>query len=169
MARRSTTINEAPDRLPDGRRRYCSDDYANEADQARTGTHVTDAHQFLGFLSVAATVPLLAVSGWSAISSRRSAGAFGHRFAVDRLVLVVVALLATNGLLGLLVLGVGGRPADALHLLYGPAALACLPVGVWLGRRGEAGVGAMTRRREAWLVGATIVLLGVELRLFMTG
>jgi hypothetical protein len=130
---------------------------------------VTVAHQFLAFFAVAATGALLAVAGWSWIGETRSGVGSSHRFATDRLVLVVIGVLAANGLLGLLLLGVGGRPSDALHLLYGPAALASLPVGVWLGRRGEAGQGAMTRRRQAWLIGATLVLLGVELRLFMTG
>jgi hypothetical protein len=130
---------------------------------------VTVAHHFLGILAIAATIALLAVGGWSAIVVRRSNGAIGHRFAVDRMVLVVIGLLAANGLLGLLVIVTGGRPADALHLLYGPGALASLPVGAWLGRRGEAVAGSATMRREAWLIGATIVLLGIELRLFMTG
>jgi hypothetical protein len=137
--------------------------------QARAGADVTVAHQFLGALAVVATVGLLAAGGWSAIAVRGSTGGSGHRFAVDRMVLVVIGLLATNSVLGLLVIGTGGRPADALHLLYGPAALACLPVGAWLGRRGEAGVGGPSMRREAWLIGATVVLLGIELRLFMTG
>jgi len=105
---------------------------------------------------------------WS-LAARRSGGVLGHRFAVDRAVLVVVGVLAANGLLGLILLGTGSRPADALHLLYGPAALACLPVGVWLGRRREAGGAARTLRRDVWLIAATVVLLGIELRLFMTG
>jgi hypothetical protein len=130
---------------------------------------VTVAHQFLGLLAVAATVALLAIAGWSAFARRRSGGLLGHRFAVDRAVLVVMGFLAANVLLGLVVLGLGARPADALHLLYGPAALACLPVGVWLGRRGDAGGGPRTLRRDVWLIGATVVLLGIELRLFMTG
>jgi hypothetical protein len=130
---------------------------------------VTVAHQFLAFFAVAATGALLVVAAWSWIGETRSGGGSRHRFAVDRLVLVVIAILAANSLFGLVLLGVGGRPTDGLHLLYGPAALACLPVGVWLGRRGEAGQDAMARRRQAWLIGAILVLLGVELRLFMTG
>jgi len=129
---------------------------------------VTDLHQLLGILVVVATVALLAAGGWSAIATRRSGGTRDHRFAVDRLVLMVVGLVLANGLVGLLLIGTGARPADALHLLYGPAALATLPVGVWLSRRASAGAAA-PRRKEAWLVVATIVLLGIELRLFATG
>ena len=127
---------------------------------------MTDLHQLLGILVVVATVALLAAGGWSALATRRSGGTRDHRFAVDRLVLVVIGLVLANGLVGLVLIGTGARPADALHLLYGPAALATLPVGVWLSRRASA---AAPHRREAWLVVATIVLLGIELRLFMTG
>ncbi|HEX3428325.1 MAG TPA: hypothetical protein VHS36_05925 [Candidatus Limnocylindrales bacterium] len=130
---------------------------------------MTAAHQFLGFLAVAATIALLAVAGWSAIAVRRDGGGAAHRFAVDRLVLLVVGALASNGLLGLVVVGLGSRPADVLHLIYGPAALITLPVGVWLGRRPGAGGMTSPLRREAWLLGAAVVLLGIEVRLFMTG
>jgi hypothetical protein len=137
--------------------------------KARTGADVTVAHQFLGIVAVIATIVLLALGAWSAVAVRRSRGAAAHRFAVDRMVLAVIGLLATNAILGLLVIGTGGRPADALHLLYGPAALVCLPAGVWLGRRHETAVGPATIRRETWLIGATVVLLAIEVRLFMTG
>jgi hypothetical protein len=129
---------------------------------------VTDLHRLLDILVVVATVALLAAGGWSAIVTGRSGGARDHRFAVDRLILVVIGLVLANGLVGLLLIGTGGRPADALHLLYGPAALATLPVGISLSRRASVGATA-PRRREAWLVVATIVLLGIELRLFATG
>ena len=126
-----------------------------------------DLHHLLAILVVVATVTLLAASGWSAFATRRSGGTRDHRFAVDRLVLAVIGLVMANGLVGLLLIGTGGRPADALHLLYGPAALVTLPVGVSLSRRASARAAA--RRRDAWLVVATIVLLGIELRLFATG
>jgi hypothetical protein len=125
-------------------------------------------HQLLGILVVVATGALLAAGGWSTIAARRSRGARDHRFAVDRLVLLVIGLVLANGLVGLLLIGAGRRPADALHLLYGPAALATLPVGAWLSRRASA-VSTTARRRDAWLIGATLILLGIELRLFMTG
>jgi len=132
------------------------------------GPIVKDVHVFLGILAVAATVALLAAGGWSAIAARRSGGTADHRFAVDRLVLVVIAVLATNELIGLLQIATGQRPADPLHLLYGPVALISLPIGAWLTRRDDRGGGA-TRRREVWMIGAAVVLLGIELRLIVTG
>ena len=126
-----------------------------------------DLHHLLAILVVIATVTLLAAGGWSAFATRRSGGTRDHRFAVDRLVLAVVGLVLANGLVGLVLIGTDGRPADALHLLYGPAALVTLPVGVSLSRRASAR--AVARRSDAWLVVATIVLLGIELRLFATG
>jgi hypothetical protein len=132
---------------------------------------MTDAHQFLARGVVAATIAMLLAGLWSLTSARRSAGRIDHRFAVDRLVLLVVAVVAASGIAGLLLVADSSRPADALHLLYGPAALITLPVGVWLSRRGRGGGSrtAAAPRRDGWLVAAAIVLLGIELRLFMTG
>jgi amino acid transporter len=130
---------------------------------------VTDAHQFLARVVVAATIVMLIVSLWSVISARRSEGRVDHRFAVDRLVLLVVGLVGANGIVGSFLLAGSSRPADALHLLYGPAALVTLPIGVWLSRRGPDVASAAAPRRDGRLVLAAIVLLGLELRLFMTG
>jgi hypothetical protein len=130
---------------------------------------VTDAHQVLARAAVVATIAMLLADLWSMISARRSDGRVDHRFAVDRLVLLVVGLGAANGIVGSLLLAGGSRPADALHLLYGPAALVTLPVGVWLSRRGRDLASAAAARRDAWLVAAAVLLLGIELRLFMTG
>jgi 4-hydroxybenzoate polyprenyltransferase len=130
---------------------------------------MSDAHQFLARVVVAATIAMLLASLWSVISARRSDGRVDHRFAVDRLLLLVVGLIAVNGIAGLLLLAGGSRPADALHLLYGPAALVTLPIGVWLSRRGRRLARGAASRRDGWLVAAVLVLLGLELRLFMTG
>jgi hypothetical protein len=130
---------------------------------------MTDAHQFLARVVVAATIAMLLASLWSVIAARRSEGRVDHRFAVDRLVLLAVGLIAANGIVGSFLLAGGSRPADALHLLYGPAALVTLPIGVWLSRRGADVAGAPAPRRYGGLVVAAVVLLGIELRLFMTG
>ena len=130
---------------------------------------MTDAHQFLARVVVAATIAMLLASLWSVISARRSEGRVDHRFAVDRLVLLVIGLIAANGIVGSFLLAGGSRPADALHLLYGPAALVTLPIGVWLSRRGRGPARGAASRRDSWLVAAVLVLLGIELRLFMTG
>lgn len=134
---------------------------------------MTAAHQILAVLVAGATVALVVAGGWSIVSARRTAGESDHRFAVDRLVLLLVALIAANGLIGLALVGSGAHPADPLHLLYGAAALVTLPVGAWLGRRGGIRAGSTRpgrpRRGDAWLMGAAILLLGLELRLVMTG
>jgi len=130
---------------------------------------VTDLHHLLGVLVVAATLGLLAASSWSALAARRSRGAIDHRFATDRLVLVVVGVVVLNGLVGLALLGSGRSPADALHLLYGPVALVTVAVGVWLSRREAYAAEPAAGRRDAWIAVAAIVLTGVVVRLFMTG
>lgn len=130
---------------------------------------MTAAHQFLATIVLAATIGLVAAAISSLLSWRRSAGRTDHRFAVDRLVLVVIALVVANGIVGLVLVAGGPRPADPLHLLYGPAALVTLPLGWWLGRRSGRPSGHDRGRIDLWLAVAAIVLLGIELRLVMTG
>jgi hypothetical protein len=129
---------------------------------------ITVAHQLLGAAALLVTAVLLVVASWSAFSERASNGARDHRFAVDRTILVVLAVLLLAGLVGLGLLAGGGRPADPLHLLYGQAALVTAPIGYWLARRG--GLRAPGRfRRDMWVAIAAVVLLGIEYRLFVTG
>jgi heme A synthase len=130
---------------------------------------VIDVHQFVGALAVVSTAALLIAEAASVITARRSRGAADHRFAVDRLALATIGIVALNGLIGLLLVAVGGRPADGLHLLYGPAALVTLPGAVWLSKRGERQPDRGRAQGVGWLVIGTVLLLGVELRLFMTG
>jgi hypothetical protein len=130
---------------------------------------MTAVHQFLATIVAAATIGLVVAATWSMLSWRHSAGRTDHRLAVDRLVLVVIALVAANGIVGLAVVAAGPRPADPLHLLYGPAALVTLPLGWWLGRRSGRPSGPDRARTDLWLAVAAIVLLGIELRLVMTG
>jgi len=130
---------------------------------------VTDVHHLLGVLFLAATLGLLLASVLSVLAARRSGGAMDHRFATDRLVLVLVGVVALNGLLGLLLLAAGSRPADPLHLLYGPAALVTVPVAVWLSRRGGRASTPVPGRRDAWMAVGAIALIGLAVRLFMTG
>jgi hypothetical protein len=129
---------------------------------------VSEAHQIGADLAVISTAGLLAVAMWSLLAGRGSGGARDHRFAVDRALLLVVALVGLNDLLGIVLLGTGRRPTDPLHLLYGVAVLATGPIGWWLGGRSRGGHPATRVRRDVWLVGAAVVLLGLELRLFMT-
>ena len=132
---------------------------------------MSDAHQIVFIVAVGLTVALLGSAVWSVAAGRGSGGARDHRFAVDRLILLVAGAVAMNGLLGVALLAGGSRPADPLHLLYGPVGLATPVVGWWIGGRRPAGAegSAHRARRDAWLVVASIVLLGIELRLMATG
>ena len=129
---------------------------------------MSEAHQIGADLVVAATAGFLVVALWSVLAGWQSAGGRDHRFAVDRAVLLVVALVGLNDLLGIVLLATGRRPTDPLHLLYGVAVLATAPIGWWLGGRSGSGRAATRLRRDVWLLGTAVVLIGLELRLFMT-
>jgi hypothetical protein len=129
---------------------------------------VTGVHELFGWASLAGSAAIVGVAIWSAIVGRRSSGRTDHRFAVDRAVLAVLVLVAAAGLVGIALLIDGSRPADPLHLVYGPAALVCLPVAIWLGARPAVGAGSRLRR-DVWTAGGGIVLLGLAWRLLATG
>lgn len=77
---------------------------------------------------------------------------------------LLVAAIAVEGLLGLLLATVGGdHPADPLHWFYGPAALLSIPVALFFARN-------KTARLEAVLVmvGPLAVFL-FSVRTLMTG
>ncbi len=136
---------------------------------------MTELHQIAALAAAVASVALLVAAAWSFLAARRSGGRADHRFAVDRLVILATAAIGLGGLLGAGLLVGGGRPADPLHLLYGPVALVTPAAGWWMGHRGGSdGTGPATgrdvpARGDGWLVVAAIVLIGVELRLFLTG
>jgi heme A synthase len=140
------------------------------AETVQTGRpDLTDLHQLMALAIVAATVGLLVAAAWSVVAGRRSGGGHDHRFAVDRLLLVVEGLLVLNGALGAAFVVTGLRPADALHLLYGPAAILTLPIGWAVGARRRPDGSPSRLRRDVWLLAATAILLGLLVRLFMTG
>ena len=114
---------------------------------------MTNAHQIGALAVAAATAGMLAVATWSVTAGRRSGGRHDHRFAVDRMVLIVEGLIAANAALGAGLLASALRPTDVLHLLYGPAALLTLPVGWALGARRRAEGTRSRLRRDAWLLG----------------
>ncbi|MEO8436839.1 MAG: hypothetical protein ABI562_00165 [Chloroflexota bacterium] len=87
---------------------------------------------------------------------------------MDRAVLAALGLVAAAALLGLALLIGGWRPRDPLHLLYGPAALICLPVAIWIGARTIAADGSRVRR-DPWTAGGGFVLFDLSLRLLATG
>jgi len=83
------------------------------------------------------------------------------RLAVDRAILVAIAaVLAALGS-GLLLLVLGGRPADALHFVYAAAALAVLPVARF--------ASVLARRRPLAVVVGALVLVALVVRLAQTG
>lgn len=130
---------------------------------------MTSAHQFAAVAAGALTVGLVAAAAWSWWAGRSSAGGSDHRFLVDRLVIgTVLAILVAAGV-GLAIVAAGGRPADALHLLYGALAAITVPVAWALAGRPVPERGPIRRRRDAWVALAGLVLLGIEARLFMTG
>jgi hypothetical protein len=134
----------------------------------RYGDSVTAVHDLLGLASIAGSLTLVVAATWSVIAGRRSGGISDHRFAVDRAVLAVLVLLAAAGSVGMAQLIAGSRPADPLHLVYGPAALISVPVAIWIGAR-AAPARRSRVRRDLWTAGGGIVLLGLGLRLFATG
>jgi hypothetical protein len=129
---------------------------------------VTAAHTLLGLASIGGSVAVVGAAAWSVIVGRRSAGRRDHRFAVDRAVLAVLLLIAAAGLVGLAMLNGGAHPADPLHLLYGLAAIVCLPIAIAVGARLSAGQ-ASRLRRDLWTAGGALVLVGLGLRLVATG
>jgi hypothetical protein len=130
---------------------------------------MTTAHQWLAAGLVVMTVALLVAATWSTVVGRRSRGSLDHRFAVDRLVLAIVVVVITNALVGVAVAFGDGGPADPLHLLYGSLAAVAMPVGYGLGGRILGSRGTSRVRRDTWILVATLLLLGFEGRLFMTG
>ena len=129
---------------------------------------MTEAHAFLGWAAIATSVAVLGVAAWSVIAARRSGGRVDHRFAVDRAVLATLISLAAAGSVGIARLLAGSRPADPLHLLYGPAALITLPIAIGLGVRASRGR-ASRLRRDVWTTAGAVVLLGIGARLVATG
>ena len=130
---------------------------------------MTDLHRIVALAIIAATAGLLVAAAWSVVAGHRSGGRRDHRFAMDRLVLIVEALVLVNAALGATLAATGLRPSDSLHLLYGPAAMLTLPIGWALGARGRPDGPPSRLRRDAWMLGASVILLGLEVRLRMTG
>ena len=130
---------------------------------------MTEIHAFVGRAAFAVTVALALAAMWSAVDGRRSHGTRDHRFAVDRLLLLNIAVVVANVAAGTLLAVGGARPADPLHLLYGVAAIVALPLGWILGGRPARDRRPSRARRDAGVLAAGLVLLGIEARLLATG
>lgn len=129
---------------------------------------MSTAHHIAGWIAVGLTAGLLIAAAWSWVAARRTGGTTDHRFAVDRLVLGLLGAVVVAALVGLGLVAGDARPDDPLHLLYGVLAALTLPVAWALGGRAAAGYGPTRMRRDGWLAVAAAVMLGIELRLFLT-
>lgn len=142
--------------------------FGRQGDRWATVARVTAVHQLLGITSVVVSLIVVGAAVWSGVAARRSDGRVDHRFAVDRAVLAELFLIAVAGLVGMALLINGSHPSDPLHLVYGPAAMICLPVAMVIGARASAGRSSRLRR-DVWTVSGGIVLFGLGLRLIATG
>lgn len=128
---------------------------------------MSGVHGALGWLTVgaAAIVILAAVVTWLTWEHR-----VGHTLArLTDLVVAVVAVLVFAALfVGGLLLVTGVRPAQMLHVLFGVAALAVLPLAMGVGIWGEQGTGR-SRRRYGWVAGGGVVLTVLALLLTQSG
>jgi hypothetical protein len=124
-------------------------------------------HGALGWLTVGAALIVLvaAVATW--LAWERPVGRTLARLSDLLVVSVPVLVFAALFVGGLLVI-TGLRPAQVLHVPFGVAALATLPVAMATGIWGEQGTGR-GRRRYAWVTGAAAVLLVLALLLAQTG
>jgi hypothetical protein len=113
-----------------------------------------------GWLGLAVGLPtaallLLGLAGWASGRWDRHAG--------DRIILLALLATVLAVASGLATALVAGAPADPLHLVYGAAALAVLPIARYLGRVGD------PRRRAGWLGLGSLVLSALLVRLVQTG
>lgn len=114
-------------------------------------------HRLLTYAVVALT---LAGIGWSVllVTSGRPGGPAFERFQA-----AVVSVLIVSAASGLVLLALGGRPAEGLHLLYAVVAIGLIPLArSFVGRAHGRGTGAL-------VLAAFLVLGGVVYRLFTTG
>lgn len=98
--------------------------------------------------------------GWSVrlVITRRTGGP-----SFERLQAAIVAVLIVTAASGLVMLAMGDRPADGLHLLYAVIAIGIIPLArSFLG-------GSVGRRPAALLLVAFVVVGAVVYRLFTTG
>lgn len=114
-------------------------------------------HQLLAYAVVAATVvgvvQSLLLIGWQR----------DDVLASERLQAAVVSLVIVGAASGIILLAMGYRPADPLHLLYAAVAVVVIPVA-------RSFAGRTLERRTALLLLAALIVLGaLTYRLFTTG
>jgi heme A synthase len=76
---------------------------------------------------------------------------------------VIVAVVAIQVVIGLVLVVTGSRPHEVLHWLYGAATLVSIPIAVVVGRR----LGG--RDEQIWLAGGAVLTVLFALRAIATG
>ena len=118
---------------------------------------VEQLHLVLGWIAVAGAIGLLVAAALTATAMTRS------YLLLDRAILAQIVTLGAALASGLAVLPVHGGPADPLHYVYALAGLLVAPLVRYATRN------APPSRMGRWQLVAGAILLGVVLRLFMTG
>jgi len=119
-------------------------------------TLLVQVHQRLGF----ALLLLLLVGVLLAVLAARLTGWLPT---VRTYLWLCFAAISVQALLGILLLILGERPEEGLHLLYGPVTFLSLPIAAGLAR-------GASRRTQAWtLAGGFLVALLLGFRALATG
>jgi heme A synthase len=75
----------------------------------------------------------------------------------------MLAAVAVQALIGIVLFATGSRPQQVLHIFYGIATLVALPFSMWMGGP------LKDRDKRLWLVGGAVATLLFALRAVMTG
>ena len=118
---------------------------------------VDQLHALLAWLAVAGALALL---GAAILTASRQTESYR---ALDRAILVQVGTLTLVSLSGLVLPLTGVTPREPLHFVYAAVGLVVAPGVRYATRK------APSRRMGGWQIVAAAVVLGVVLRLFMTG
>jgi heme A synthase len=129
---------------------------AAAADPSGAAGVLVTVHQRLGYALLAVLVVGLVLALLAVRDVRRLPTVRAYLW-------LTVAALVLQGIAGISLLLVGERPAEGLHVVYGPLTLVSLPLTVLFAR-------GWAPRREAWTFAAGfLVALLLAIRALMTG
>jgi len=117
---------------------------------------LVELHLVLGFALIALLVAILLVGLSAALRRPRPPRLY---FPLHT---IAAGLLVVEVLIGLVLLATGRRPRDTLHLLYGVAALATMPIA-------RSMISTNPERAKWYHLGASVFLFGLLVRLATTG
>jgi hypothetical protein len=123
----------------------------------KTGGFVLTLHQ--GFANAVLIYSLL-LAAWGLFLYFRSRNPPGSYLGA---LAILEGLAIIQGLVGIILLGQGHRPHDALHFLYGVVAVVTLPTAYFMS------TGGMERRDSLVFGLATLFLVGIAIRGITTG